>query len=106
MPGRCRILRRSVAPRRPRDGNTHAWARCSGGPGPRAFPPWRRLLAPFAPAGTAREVVARLNAELKRVFAPPGVAAKLKTLGLEPWISTPAELARFRAAEITKWATW
>jgi tripartite-type tricarboxylate transporter receptor subunit TctC len=60
--------------------------------------------AVFAPAGTPRDVVARVNAELKRVFALPDVQDKLRTLGLEPWISTPEELARFQAAEITKWA--
>ena len=60
--------------------------------------------AMFAPAGTPREVVARLNAEMKRVFALPDVLAKMKDLGLEPWVSTPDELARFQAAEITKWA--
>jgi tripartite-type tricarboxylate transporter receptor subunit TctC len=60
--------------------------------------------AVFAPAGTPREVVARMNAEMKRVFALPDVVDKLKALGLEPWISTPEELAGFQAAEITKWA--
>lgn len=60
--------------------------------------------AVFAPAGTPKEVVARLNAELKRVFTLPEVTDKLKTLGLEPWISTPEELTRFQAGEITKWA--
>jgi tripartite-type tricarboxylate transporter receptor subunit TctC len=60
--------------------------------------------AVFAPAGTSKEVVARVNAELKRVFALPDVLDKLKTLGLEPWISSPEELARFQAAEIVKWA--
>ncbi len=60
--------------------------------------------AVFAPAGTPREVVARVNAEMQRVFALPDVVDKLKALGLEPWISTPEELARFQAAEITKWA--
>jgi len=60
--------------------------------------------AMFAPAGTPREVVAKINAEMKRVFALPEVADKLKTLGLEPWISSPEELAQFQAAEITKWA--
>jgi len=60
--------------------------------------------AVFAPAGTPREVVARINAEMKRVFALPDVVDKLKTLGLEPWISTPEELARFQADEIVKWA--
>ena len=58
----------------------------------------------FAPAGTPRDVVARLNAEMKRVFALPDVQDKLKTLGLEPWLSSPEELARFQAAEIVKWA--
>ena len=60
--------------------------------------------AVFAPANTPRELVERLNAEIKRVFALPDVADKLKMLGLEAWISTPDELAKFQAAEITKWA--
>ena len=60
--------------------------------------------AVFAPAGTPAEVVTRINTEMQRVFALPDVQDKLKTLGLEPWISTPAELARFQAAEIVKWA--
>jgi tripartite-type tricarboxylate transporter receptor subunit TctC len=60
--------------------------------------------AVFAPAGTPREVVARLNAELQRVFALPEVRARLDSLGLETWISSPDELARFQAAEIIKWA--
>lgn len=60
--------------------------------------------AVFAPAGTPREVVAKLNAEMQRVFKLPEVADKLKTLGLEPWISTPEELGRLQAAEIVKWA--
>ncbi len=60
--------------------------------------------AVYAPAGTPRDVVAKLNAELKRVFSLPEVTDKLKALGLEPWISTPEELTRFQAGEITKWA--
>jgi tripartite-type tricarboxylate transporter receptor subunit TctC len=58
----------------------------------------------FAPAGTPREVVLRLNAEVQRVFKLPDVADKLKTLGLEPWLSTPEELASYQAREIVKWA--
>lgn len=60
--------------------------------------------AVFAPAGTPRDVVNRFNAELKRVFALPDVLDKLKTLGLDAWISTPEELAQLQAAEIVKWA--
>jgi len=60
--------------------------------------------AVFAPAGTPRDVVTKLNAELKRVFALPDVQDKLKALGLEPWISTPDELAKYQGEEIVKWA--
>jgi tripartite-type tricarboxylate transporter receptor subunit TctC len=58
----------------------------------------------FAPAGTPRDVVQRLNAELQRVFKLPDVAERLKTLGLEPWLSTPEELSAYQAREIVKWA--
>jgi tripartite-type tricarboxylate transporter receptor subunit TctC len=60
--------------------------------------------AMFAPAGTPRPVVDRLHAEVVRVFQLPEVQEKLKTLGLEPIISTPEELARYQASEIVKWA--
>ena len=60
--------------------------------------------AVFAPAGTPRDVVMRINAEMARVFKLPEVADKLKALGLEPWISSPEELARYQATEIVKWA--
>jgi tripartite-type tricarboxylate transporter receptor subunit TctC len=60
--------------------------------------------AVFAPAGTPKEVVARLNQEIHRVFNLPDVQAKLKSLGLDPWLSTPEELTRFQAGEIAKWA--
>ncbi len=60
--------------------------------------------AMFAPAGTPKDIVARLNAEMQRVYKLPEVADKLKALGLEPWISTPEELGRYQATEITKWA--
>ncbi len=60
--------------------------------------------AVFAPAGTPRDVVQKVNAEMQRVFKLPDVADKLKALGLEPWISTPEELSAYQAKEITKWA--
>ena len=60
--------------------------------------------AVFAPAGTPKDIVAKVNAEMKRVFALSDVQDKLKTLGLDAWISTPEELARLQASEIVKWA--
>ena len=58
----------------------------------------------FMPTGVHQGSVMRINAEMQRVFKLPDVVEKLKALGLEPWISTPDELARLQAAEITKWA--
>jgi tripartite-type tricarboxylate transporter receptor subunit TctC len=60
--------------------------------------------AVFAPAGTPKDVVAKVNAEMQRVFKLPDVVDKLKALGLEPWISTPEELAKYQASEMVKWA--
>ncbi len=57
----------------------------------------------FAPAGTPKQVVDRLNSEVLRVFRLPEVAERLKTLGLEAVLSSPQELASYQASEITKW---
>ncbi|MFM8692716.1 MAG: Bug family tripartite tricarboxylate transporter substrate binding protein [Limnohabitans sp.] len=59
--------------------------------------------AVFAPAGTPKPVVDRLNAEVLRVFRLPEVAERLKTLGLEAVLSSPEELASYQASEIVKW---
>jgi tripartite-type tricarboxylate transporter receptor subunit TctC len=58
----------------------------------------------FAPAGTPRDIVTKLNAEMQRIYKLPDVQEKLKTLGLDPVLSSPEELAKYQAAEIAKWA--
>ena len=58
----------------------------------------------FAPAGTPPEIIARLNAEIVRVYRLPEVHDKLKTLGLDAVLSSPQELARYQGEEIRKWA--
>ena len=60
--------------------------------------------AMFAPAGTPKEIIARLHAEVQRVYRLPEVQEKLKTSGLDPIISTPEELAKLQASEVIKWA--
>ncbi len=60
--------------------------------------------AVFAPAGTPKDVVSRLHAEVVRAFRTPEAQEKLKTLGLDPVLSTPEELASYQASEIAKWA--
>ncbi|MEY2805122.1 MAG: hypothetical protein RL657_2458 [Pseudomonadota bacterium] len=59
--------------------------------------------AMFAPAGTPKAVIDRLNAEAIRVFKLPDIQERLQKLGLEPVLSSPEELARYQATEIVKW---
>ncbi len=59
--------------------------------------------AMFAPAGTPKAVIDRLNAEALRIFKLPDVQERLQKLGLEPVLSSPEELARYQATEIVKW---
>ncbi len=59
--------------------------------------------AMFAPANTPKPVIDRLNAEVIRVFKLPEVVERLKTLGLDPVLSSPDELAKYQATEIVKW---
>ena len=58
----------------------------------------------FAPAGTPKAAVDRLYAEVQRVYQLPEVQERLKTLGLDPILSSPEELGRYQAVEIVKWA--
>ena len=60
--------------------------------------------AVFAPAGTPRPAVDRLHAEIVRIFNLPDVQQKMRTLGLDPILGGPDELARYQQAEIAKWA--
>ena len=60
--------------------------------------------AVFAPAGTPRPVIDQLHAEMVRIFNLPDVQQKLRTLGLDPILGGPDELAKVQQSEIAKWA--
>ena len=51
---------------------------------------WQGVLAP---AGTPREVVARLNAEMVKALSDPGVRERLAASGLEPVGNTPEQFS-------------
>jgi tripartite-type tricarboxylate transporter receptor subunit TctC len=52
----------------------------------------------FAPAGTPKEIVRKLNAELVRILQLPAVTARLKGLGMDVVAGTPEALtARMRS---------
>jgi len=58
----------------------------------------------LVPAGTPREIVARLNAEARKALADPGVRGKLDAQGFDVVGSTPEEFLAFARAESQKWA--
>ena len=61
--------------------------------------------AVYAPKGTPKAIVQRLNAEIIKILNMPDVKEKLgTTLGMEIVASTPEELATFMAKEIPRWA--
>ena len=53
------------------------------------FSTWLGL---YAPKGTPKAIVDRLNAEVARALADPGVRERLLAVGLDPSPSTPAQL--------------
>lgn len=58
----------------------------------------------FAPAGTPKEIVQRLNAELVKILRMPDVRERFEGLGLDIVGNTSEEFAVFQKAEIAKWA--
>ena len=57
----------------------------------------------FAPAGTAPEIIAKLNAGLNAVLRQPDIAVRLKQLNVESRANTPEDFRAFVASEIDKW---
>ena len=49
----------------------------------------------FAPAGTPRPIVDRLNAEIRKAMADPAVVANLSAQTLDPMPMSPEEFANF-----------
>lgn len=58
----------------------------------------------FAPAGTPREIIARLNQEVAEAVKDPVVNEKLLALGAEPVSGSPESFSAFFKGEVAKWA--
>ncbi len=56
------------------------------------------------PKGTPKEIVDKVNAEVNRALADPGMQKKLADLGGKPIPGTPADFGKVIAAETEKWA--
>jgi tripartite-type tricarboxylate transporter receptor subunit TctC len=65
------------------------------------FNSWFAILTP---AGTPKEIVARLNAEVLRALADPQIRQKLEELGFAVRGSSPEELGSLTRAQLAKYA--
>ena len=72
----------------------------AGGP-PLEAATWVMFLAP---AGTPREVVSRLSAEVAKAVASSDIKSRFEALSIEPVGNTPEQAAKFLADEIAKWS--
>ena len=57
----------------------------------------------FAPSATPAPVVARLHAAVAEALGDPDVQQRLRHMGVDATVSSPAELASFQRAEIARW---
>lgn len=58
----------------------------------------------FAPKGVPRPIIDKLNAELKKALADPGIASKLTAQTLEPMYMTPEQFAARMKSDYDKYA--
>ena len=58
----------------------------------------------LAPAGTPKDIVAKLNVAIARVLQLPDVKERLASQGFETLSSTPEQFAAYIRSEIVKWA--
>jgi tripartite-type tricarboxylate transporter receptor subunit TctC len=58
----------------------------------------------FAPAGTPRDIVVRLNAESVRALKLPDVRQLMLAQGAEPVSESPEQFAAIVKADIAKWS--
>ena len=57
----------------------------------------------FAPSGTPREVVARLNAEVARILRLPDVKERFSRAGMRPVGNSQDEFVSYMKSEVAKW---
>jgi tripartite-type tricarboxylate transporter receptor subunit TctC len=62
---------------------------------------WQGVLAP---AGTPRDIVAKLNAEIARILRTPDMQERLASQGTEVRADTPESLGAFMRTETVRWA--
>ena len=57
----------------------------------------------YAPAGTPREIVARLNSEIGKILGMPDIRERFANLGADASGGSAEQFAAFQRAEVAKW---
>lgn len=96
--GKVRLIGTSGATRSPSTPEIPTFAE-SGHPGLTSVG-W---IALYAPGKTPRSIVETISAEIATILALPDVRDRLLALGMEPYRSTPDELAAFDDKELRRW---
>jgi tripartite-type tricarboxylate transporter receptor subunit TctC len=76
-------------------------AEAAGVPGLGDIATW---IAFYAPAGTSREIVGKIQHFIATIYADPAVAQKLDEAGIIPVSSTPGELDAYVRSETARWS--
>jgi tripartite-type tricarboxylate transporter receptor subunit TctC len=63
--------------------------------------PW---IGVFAPAGTPKSIIERLNAEVNKALSQPDIVQKLEAQALDPWPTTPEEFNARLKTDFDKYA--
>ena len=58
----------------------------------------------FTPAGTAPEIIKKLNAGLNAVIKEPDVIERFKSLNIDFRANSPEDFAAFKASEMERWS--
>ncbi|MDR6860703.1 tripartite tricarboxylate transporter substrate binding protein [Variovorax guangxiensis] len=64
----------------------------------------RTWVALYAPKGTPKPVIDRINASVAKTLGAPEVRARFAAFGFEPWSAPPAEITRVTAADTRRFA--
>ena len=57
----------------------------------------------FAPAATPKEIITRLNVEVRKIIDEHEMKARIAAMGFEAFSSSPEELGEFVKAQLVKW---
>ena len=70
------------------------------------FPSFRMSIwyGMFAPAGTPREIVARLHREVAKALDDPTLQKHMANAGMDPWLGTPEDMGGLLKSEMARYA--